>query len=196
MATVVKPTAPIIHPIADPRGVVTRPWALFFQRSLDVLEAEETATGDSLPPVTPGGPETAIQSHQGGAFYGDSGLRYDPATQRVSMEGQYFTAATYLVAGATVSVNWNEGNECLITLSAPTATIAFVNPTDGGRYAVLVRQDATGGRTVTWPTNVVWPRGTPPTLTTTPGYLDLTTFMYLARLDRYIGAFNLQYNVT
>lgn len=42
-----------------------------------------------------------------------------------------------------------------------------------GLLTLLVRQDATGSRTITWPAAVKWAGGSAPTLTTTAGALDI-----------------------
>lgn len=66
-----------------------------------------------------------------------------------------------------------------ITLTANcTLTLpATANP--GRRLTVLLRQDATGGRTVTWPTAVRWPAGTPPTVTAAAGARSQITLLCL-----------------
>jgi hypothetical protein len=48
-----------------------------------------------------------------------------------------------------------------------------------GRFDLFVRQGA-AAHAVTWPSEIQWPGGTPPTLTTTPGHGDLISFRELA----------------
>jgi hypothetical protein len=43
--------------------------------------------------------------------------------------------------------------------------------------SLIIIQDATGGRTVTWPSGTKWPNGTPPTLTTTANAISIVTLM-------------------
>lgn len=52
------------------------------------------------------------------------------------------------------------------TLPTPSAGISFT-------YTLVLVQDATGGRTVTWPTAVKWHKGTKPTLSTAANAIDL-----------------------
>ncbi|NTW31491.1 MAG: hypothetical protein HGB12_02505 [Bacteroidetes bacterium] len=67
------------------------------------------------------------------------------------------------------SVDWNNSNVQEITLSADRSFI-FTNGKSGGVYTLIIKQDATGGRIVTWSSNVKWAgAGTAPTLTTTAG---------------------------
>jgi hypothetical protein len=50
----------------------------------------------------------------------------------------------------------------------PTATA-------GKSFIILLKQDATGSRTVTW-TTVKWPSGVAPTITATASKLDIFSF--------------------
>ncbi len=59
------------------------------------------------------------------------------------------------------------------TVSYYAATTA---PPVGSRVKLALQQDATGGRTVRWSPNVLWPNGTPPTLSVTPGAVDYFEF--------------------
>jgi hypothetical protein len=109
------------------------------------------------------------------------------------MAGQYFSP---LVddgnSGGFPTIDWNAGNEHKITLT-DNASIDFSNPLSGGRYVLLVFQDGTGGRTVTWPASVAWPSATPPTLTTGAGKMDIVTFFYDSTTTTYYGAYALNY---
>jgi hypothetical protein len=92
---------------------------------------------------------------------------------------------------ASVSVDWLNsqaqrvratGN---ITISTPT------NPTNGKEYQLKVVQDNVGSRTVAWPTNFLWPSGTPPTTTATADRTDLFKLYYDG--VNYFGHFFLNY---
>ncbi len=81
-------------------------------------------------------------------------------------------------SGTGVTVDWNNGNKQKITLGH-NVTFTFTAPTAGvGSYTLLLTQDGTGTRTVTWPGSVKWPGGTAPTLSTAPGYIDVVTCVY------------------
>lgn len=62
-----------------------------------------------------------------------------------------------------------------ITLTANCA-LAFPRAALGKQFEVLLTQDATGSRTVTWPSAAKWPAGTAPTLTTTAARRDAFRF--------------------
>ncbi|MCP4960774.1 MAG: hypothetical protein GY925_16085, partial [Actinomycetia bacterium] len=76
--------------------------------------------------------------------------------------------------GAAVTVDMSNGNYQRIQLTAATVTVSFagIGSTDetsetiGGSFMLIVDQDGTGGRLVTWPGSAQWPSGTAPTLST------------------------------
>lgn len=56
---------------------------------------------------------------------------------------------------------------CTITLSNPPATGR------AGSVTLILTQDGTGSRTITWPSSVKWSNTSAPTLTTTAGAVDI-----------------------
>lgn len=59
------------------------------------------------------------------------------------------------------------------------ATLSFVNPQGSAvaqSLAVIIRQDATGGRTIAWPGSAVWPGGIVPVLSTAANSVDMAVF--------------------
>ena len=62
------------------------------------------------------------------------------------------TQQSVAASGATTTVNWNNGNKCVLTLTADT-TLTLTNPIEGGQYLLQIIQDATT-RVITWPANV------------------------------------------
>jgi hypothetical protein len=76
------------------------------------------------------------------------------------------TAYTIDLLGGTVQILTLTGN---CTFTFPTATA-------GKSFTLLLKQDGTGSRTVTWPAAVKWPSGTAPTITATASKLDKYVF--------------------
>lgn len=77
----------------------------------------------------------------------------------------------------TVSVA--DGNVVLVRLDANT-TFEFRCPIGAGlalSFTLLLQQDGTGSRTVTWPSSVDWGTTGAPTLTTTAAKVDAVTFL-------------------
>lgn len=62
-----------------------------------------------------------------------------------------------------------------LTLTA-NCVLTFPAATAGKGFMLQLIQDATGSRTVTWP-SVRWPGGTPPVLSTPGGSIDIFTFV-------------------
>jgi hypothetical protein len=82
---------------------------------------------------------------------------------------------TSLTDGATVTANMNTSRLNFVQI-AGNRTIAFSNVVTKRPFGLFVQQDATGGRTVTWPSGISWPGGTPPTLSTGGNATDLFVF--------------------
>jgi len=76
------------------------------------------------------------------------------------------TAYTIDLAGGSVQILTLTGN---CTFTFPTATA-------GQSFILLLKQDGTGGRTVTWPASVEWPGATAPTITSTASKMDKFVF--------------------
>jgi hypothetical protein len=76
----------------------------------------------------------------------------------------------------TVTFNWDDGNVQTVTLTG-NCTFAFSNPKSGASYQIIITQDGTGSRTITWPT-VHWEGKTTPTLTGTASSKDIVTITY------------------
>ena len=76
------------------------------------------------------------------------------------------TAITLSLANGTVQIITLTGNA---TITMPTAV-------SGKSFTLLLKQDATGSRTVTW-TTVSWPSATAPTITSTASKLDKYVFI-------------------
>ncbi|MHC4160189.1 MAG: hypothetical protein ACYSSO_14045, partial [Planctomycetota bacterium] len=59
----------------------------------------------------------------------------------------------------SVTVDFEDGNVHILTLTGDT-TVAIDNPPSANIYGelkVIIIQDGTGGHSITWPTNVLWP---------------------------------------
>lgn len=81
-------------------------------------------------------------------------------------------------SGTALTLDWDDGNEQTFTLTG-NVVLDLDNPREGGRYVVVI-DTGSGGFTVTWPASVLWPGGTPPTITTDASKFDLVTLIALA----------------
>lgn len=78
---------------------------------------------------------------------------------------------------ATITFDMNVSNYHAVTLGG-NRTLAVSNTVAGQAFTILLKQDATGSRTVTWFGSILWAGGTVPTLTTTVNKTDVFTFYY------------------
>ena len=87
-------------------------------------------------------------------------------------------AESVLTDGATISWNAETQDVCKVTLAGNRTLSAPTNGTTGQFISILVVQDATGGRTLTWNAVYEFASDTAPTLTTTANLGDVFVFRY------------------
>lgn len=84
-----------------------------------------------------------------------------------------------LTDGSTITWNLANGANSTVTLAGTGRTLSISNPVAGQTYRMRIVQDGTGSRTIgTWPSNILWPSGTAPTLSTTASSIDMVTLYY------------------
>lgn len=103
----------------------------------------------------------------------------------VNNQSVYFSGLSYSVSSGVdyndsfrsgnYTINWASANLHSITLSGAT-TLVFSGGLTGSRLQLMINQDSVGSRLITWPSNVKWPAGTAPTLTTTQSGIDIAAF--------------------
>jgi hypothetical protein len=77
--------------------------------------------------------------------------------------------------GTAYTISLANGSVQILTLTG-NCTFTFPTATAGRSFIMLLKQDGTGSRTVTWPAAVKWPAGTAPTITATASKLDKYVF--------------------
>ena len=115
----------------------------------------------------------------GGIVWGtDSGGASD--LYLYNIDGGKDVVNTVAASGSTETLDLATGNVHDVTLTANcTLTLTGATTGKGCSITLLLRQDGTGSRTVTWPGSVVWPDATPPTLSTAAGSVDVFTLFTL-----------------
>lgn len=89
-----------------------------------------------------------------------------------------FTQQTATGDGTT-TIDWTTGNKFKFTFGAQNETFTFSPaPTKPCNLILMMIQDATGGRTATWPATVKWPSGTAPTLSAGANDIDILSFYF------------------
>jgi len=94
---------------------------------------------------------------------------------------QSFTAAqrgtvAALTDGATITPDFAAGNNFSVTLGGNRTLANPTNLTAGQSGAIVITQDATGGRTLAFGGNWKFPGGTAPTLTTAASSVDVIAY--------------------
>lgn len=99
------------------------------------------------------------------------------------------TTSTTTVSGTTPTINLSNGNVQMLTLTA-SATVSLAGATNGVAcsLSLYLKQDATGGRTVTWPIAIKWPNGVAPSLSTGANKVDLVVLETLDGGTTWFGA--------
>lgn len=98
-----------------------------------------------------------------------------------------------LITASSTAINWNYGNVQSLTLTS-NQTLTFSNGQAGGEYKLILTQDGTGSRTITWPASVEWPSGIAPTLSTAASSTDIVSFLYNG--SKYFGSYSSRYGIT
>jgi len=77
--------------------------------------------------------------------------------------------------GTSYTIDLANGSVQILTLTG-NCTFTFPTATAGKSFILLLLQDGTGSRTVTWPSSVKWPSSTAPTITATASKGDKYVF--------------------
>lgn len=88
---------------------------------------------------------------------------------------QSISPTTVDTDGSTVTFNLALSNRHTVTLQG-NRTLALSNPTVDQTFTIVLVQDGSGSRTVTWFSGITWQGGSVPTLQTTPGAVDVFVF--------------------
>jgi hypothetical protein len=101
---------------------------------------------------------------------------------------QTLTNKTLTAFGETVNAHGNTGTAATLALSSGNIITATLTgnctftfsttgiPSGSFTFTLILANDATAGRTITWPASVKWPNATVPTRTTTGSRTDVYTF--------------------
>jgi hypothetical protein len=90
------------------------------------------------------------------------------------------TSATPVISAGALTIDLNTASVFEVVLTASVTSLVFANPPTAGRAGsatLILRQDATGGRTVTWPSSILWSAGTAPLVTAAANAVDIYGFI-------------------
>jgi hypothetical protein len=97
----------------------------------------------------------------------------------------YTETAVTANTGTTYTIDITNGTVQILTLTG-NCTFTFPTATAGKSFTLLLKQDATGSRTVTWPAAVKWPSSTAPTITATASKMD--KYVFVADGTNWVGS--------
>lgn len=83
---------------------------------------------------------------------------------------------TSLSDGTNIAWNLDDNQSATVTLGGNRTLDNPTNMKDGGTYQLIVKQDATGSRTLSFGSAYKWSGGTAPTLSTVANAVDILTF--------------------
>lgn len=118
---------------------------------------------------------TAMQIGEGDGLQGPQGSM-DVGVEHAYTAQQY-VVQTSLTDAATVSWDLSTNQVTSVTLAGSRALANPTNMRNGATYVLFVKQDATGGRTLTYGSNFKWPSGTAPVLSTAANATDILSFI-------------------
>ena len=97
-------------------------------------------------------------------------------TVKLKSYDEYINANTATTGATTLDIS--SGNFFNLTLTGNT-TFTYTNAPSGRMvsFTIAVKQDATGGRTITWPSGTKWPGGVAPPATTAANAIDIWSVM-------------------
>lgn len=165
-----------------------------FKRLVTEAELDAKVAAGLVGPVGPAGPTTTLsigtvtklaagstptvqitgiaptQSINFGVVTGDTGAKGDkgdPGDQASVTNATWGTQTINLTAATPVTKRATLTGVTTFTLTPnPGASTSFTQ-------TLILKQDATGGRTVAWPSSVLWSYGSKPVLSTAPNAIDV-----------------------
>ena len=137
-----------------------------------------------------GGSNTGIVFNDSASANTSSNLTYNKSTNILTIAANTSLSNNYIIqpifrsysehkvvnsaATGSIPLDLSSSNVFELTLIGNT-TLAFVNPPPSTVYTftLIIRQDATGSRTITWPASVKWPGAVVPPATTSANAVDI-----------------------
>lgn len=108
------------------------------------------------------------------ATFASTGVTF---AQNVTVQGQGYSETATLTDAATIAVDCDTGNVFTVTLGGNRTLGAPTNLKNGATYVFIVKQDATGSRTLAYNAVYKFPGGVDPVLTTTANAVDILAFV-------------------
>jgi hypothetical protein len=155
--------------------VIGRVYLIEYDGTRFQLINPSTTTPSGILPIVNGG--TGASTLAGASIATYTGT--ETLTNKTIEAGTFTNGYTEEVATANTSTAYTidlaNGSVQILTLTG-NCVYTFPTPVAGKSFILVQIQDATGSRTVTWPSTVDWPSATAPTLTATASKVDKFVF--------------------
>ena len=107
---------------------------------------------------------------------GNVGVGTSSPAAKLAVVGTGYSPTITITDGATLNWDTSLGQVAQVTLGGNRTFAAPTNLVNGGFYSLLIIQDGTGSRTISWNAVFDFAGGTAPTLSTAAGSKDLITW--------------------
>lgn len=128
---------------------------------------------------------TPSSANLGAALTDETGTGLAVFNINPTIDGANFTghAQTAPVAasstGGTLTMDMTESNVFTTTMTEAVNTLTLSNAAQGQTVNIILTQDASGGRVMTWPASFKWAGGTAAVLSTNPNAVDVLVITYI-----------------
>lgn len=128
---------------------------------------------------------TPSSANLGAALTDETGTGLSVFNINPTLDGANFTghAQTAPVAasstGGTLTMDMTESNVFTTTMTEAVNTLTLSNAAQGQTVNIILTQDASGGRVMTWPASFKWAGGTAAVLSTNPNAVDVLVITYI-----------------
>ena len=113
------------------------------------------------------------------------GIGTGSPSAKLDLAGDYKEGVVTANTSTAYTISLASGTVQILTLTG-NCTFTFPTATAGKSFILLLKQDGTGSRTVTWPAAVKWPSGTAPTITSTASKAD--KYVFTAEGSSWVGS--------
>ena len=151
-----------------------------------VLRSSNTNAAISLSTGT----HLVLNSPANGYATGDVNFQ-DLVLQRPEIKDYSETVTAPTIATNVLTLNLENDNVFDVSHNANITTLTISNPPASGKagsFTLILTQDATGGRTITFPAAVKWSGGTAPTLSTTLNKKNILAFFTIDAGTTWFGS--------